>query len=123
METRTRVAELVPDELVIVWTSGDRNVALKMVFMYALNAAEKKWWKTIRLVVWGPSAHLLAEDEALRSRVAELKAAGVVLMACRSCAELYNVVPALSALGIDVQYMGGPLTGYLKDSRCRVMTF
>ena len=27
-----------PDKLMVLWTSGDRDVALKMVFMYTLNA-------------------------------------------------------------------------------------
>ena len=26
------------DKLVVVWTSGDREVALKMVFMYTINS-------------------------------------------------------------------------------------
>jgi hypothetical protein len=47
------------EKLVIVWTSGDREVALKMVFMYTLNAKTRAWWDDITLVVWGPSAKLL----------------------------------------------------------------
>lgn len=33
------------DELIILWTSGDKEVALNMVFMYALNSKLNKWWK------------------------------------------------------------------------------
>jgi len=112
-----------PDELVVVWTSGDRDVALKMVFMYVLNAALKGWWGKVSLVIWGPSAHLVATDPILRSKIVEMKTAGVQLLACQSCAEMYDVVLTLSSLGIDVKYMGEPLTGFLKDPRCRVMTF
>ena len=112
-----------PYELVVLWTSGDRDVALKMVFMYLLKAAEKKWWGRVSLVVWGPSAHLLATDLILRSKVVELKTAGVHLLACQTCAEEYDVVIRLSSLGIEVKYMGETLTGYLKDPRCKVLTF
>ncbi len=112
-----------PEELVVVWTSGDRDVALKMVFMYLENAQEKQWWKRVSLIVWGPSAHLLATDVILRSRIVEMKTAGIHLMACRTCAEMYDVVLTLSSLGIEVKLMGETLTGYLKDPRCRVMTF
>jgi hypothetical protein len=112
-----------PEELVVVWTSGDRDVALKMVFMYILNASEKKWWKRIHLIVWGPSAHLLATDLILRSKIVELKTAGIDLLACRTCAEMYDVVLTLSSLGIEVKLMGQPLTGFLKDPLCRVITF
>jgi hypothetical protein len=56
-----------PDELVVLWTSGDREVALKMVFMYAFNSRRFKWgWKNVTLVVWGPSAKLLSEDKELQ---------------------------------------------------------
>jgi hypothetical protein len=57
------------DQCVIVWTSGDREVALKMVFMYARNAKLKGWWKDVTLVVWGPSAKLLSQDEELQTAV------------------------------------------------------
>ena len=46
------------DKLVILWTSGDREVALKMVFMYAGNAPRHGWWDDITLIVWGPSTSL-----------------------------------------------------------------
>ena len=32
-----------PEELVVVWTSGDREVALKMAFMYTFNSKRFKW--------------------------------------------------------------------------------
>ena len=32
------------EKLVILWTSGDREVALKMVFMYTYNAKKYGWW-------------------------------------------------------------------------------
>ncbi len=31
------------DGLVVVWTSGDREVALEIVFMYTLNSKLKGW--------------------------------------------------------------------------------
>ncbi|MBW2077553.1 MAG: DsrE family protein, partial [Deltaproteobacteria bacterium] len=30
-----------PDTLVVLWSSGDREVATRMVFMYTLNAKRK----------------------------------------------------------------------------------
>ncbi|RLB28776.1 MAG: DsrE family protein, partial [Deltaproteobacteria bacterium] len=33
-----------PDTLVVLWSSGDREVATRMVFMYTLNAKRKGWW-------------------------------------------------------------------------------
>lgn len=112
-----------PDRLAILWTSGDREVALKMVFMYVHNAARKKWWNELTFIVWGPSTRLLSQDRELQEHIHEMKKEGVILQACRTCAEEYDVVPVLVGLGIDVKLMGEPLTRYLKDPRCRVMTF
>ena len=110
------------DTVVVVWTSADREVALKMVFMYSLNAKLKGWWNNVRFVVWGPSAKLLAEDKELQEKIEKMKSAGVVLEACKACADQYGVSPALEAMGIDVKFMGQPLTDYLK-SGLSVLTF
>jgi hypothetical protein len=105
----------VSDSLAVIWTSGDREVARKMVFMYTKNARLKDWWGRVRLVVWGPSAALLSTDRELQEELEELKAAGVELLACRACTDLYGVSDQLRSLGIDVIYMGRPLTDMLKS--------
>jgi hypothetical protein len=104
----------VSDSMVMVWTSGDREVAKKMVFMYSKNSRLKGWWGQVRLVVWGPSAQLLAVDQELQEELEDLQAAGVELLACKACADLYGVSDKLKALGIEVIYMGAPLTEMLK---------
>jgi hypothetical protein len=105
------------DSLVVLWTSGDREVALNMVFMYTLNAKRRKWWGDVRLIVWGPSAKLLSEDQELQGVIAQMREAGVILEACKACADRYGVSADLEQLGIDVRYMGIPLTEYLKEGR------
>ena len=90
----------------ILWTSGDREVALKMVFMYAYNCKKRGWMDTVRLLVWGPSAKLLSEDEELQEGLAGLKDVGVELYACKGCADLYGVSDKLSSLDINVMYTG-----------------
>jgi hypothetical protein len=104
----------VSDSLLVIWTSGDREVARKMVFMYTKNSRLKGWWGRVRLVVWGPSALLLTQDLELQEELEELKAAGVELLACKACADLYGVTDKLRTLGIEVIYMGQPLTEMLK---------
>ncbi len=103
------------DSLVVVWTSGDREVARKMVFMYTKNSRLQNWWARVRLVVWGASAPLLAVDRELQAELDDLKAAGVELLACKACADLYGVTGQLQALGVDVIFMGKPLTEMLKS--------
>ena len=98
----------------VLWTSGDRDVALKMVFMYTLNAKRRGWFDEVRLIVWGPSSKLLSEDDELQTEVAKMGEAGVELVACKACADMYGVSNRLESLGIDVKYMGVPLTEQLK---------
>ena len=50
------------DKLAVLWTSGDREVALKMVFMYTYNSKLQGWWEDVTLIIWGPSAKLLSMD-------------------------------------------------------------
>ena len=109
-------------KLGVVWTSGDRDVALKMVFMYTLNAKSRNWFDEVRLVVWGPSAKLLSVDEELQQEVAKMKEAGVELVACKACADSYGVSNKLEELGVEVKYMGVPLSDMLKQD-WKVVTF
>ena len=102
-------------KLAVLWTSGDRDVALKMVFMYTLNAKKQGWFDQVQLIVWGPSSKLLSVDEELQASVAEMKDAGVELTACKACADSYGVSEKLEALGIEVKYMGVPLTEMLQS--------
>jgi hypothetical protein len=47
---------------------------------------------------------------------------GIVVYACKACADQYGVADKLKELGIDVKYMGEPLTDFLK-SDAKVITF
>jgi len=110
------------EKLIVVWSTADKEVASKMVFMYTLNAKKFSWWQEITLIVWGPSARLLAEDLELQLTIREMRKAGIKLEACLACAESYRVDKKLADLGIDVKYMGEPLTTYLK-SGYKILSF
>ena len=105
------------NEIFILWTSGDRETALSMVFMYTLNSRLKGWWEDVTLIVWGASATLLAEDEELQEKVRQMIAAGVDVVACAACAEMFGVKEKLESLGIEVKGMGLPLTQLLKAGK------
>lgn len=110
------------DTLIILWTSGDPDVALKMVFMYAGASKSAGWWSHVHLIVWGPSSKLSSENIEIQKAIASLLEAGVVVEACKACANQYGVSEKLHKLGMDVKYMGKPLTEHLKAGR-RVITF
>ena len=110
------------DNLVVLWTSGDPEVAKKMVFMHVYNAKKAGWWKKITFIIWGPSSKLLAEDKELQSKIKDMKEVGIKLEACKACSDQYGVSDKLEALGVDVKYMGEPLTDYIKKDY-HVITF
>jgi hypothetical protein len=114
LQAQTTEQDMKNEELVVLWTSGDPEVASKMLFMYTYNAKKYGWWEEITLIVWGPSAKLLSEHNGLQDEIARMKDEGVVLKACKACADSYGVTPKLEELGIQVIYMGKELTEYLK---------
>ena len=111
-----------PSRLCVVWSSANPEVAMNVCFMYTLNAKKAGWFDTVHLVVWGPSAKLLAEDQALQAEVRAMQQVGVVTEACVVCARRYGVDDDLKKLGLDVKGMGRPLSDRLKDG-WKVITF
>ena len=102
------------DTLVVLWSSGDPEVAMKACLMYAHAAKKYNWFKEVILVVWGPSEKLLAENSILKDKVAAMKKDGVIVEACVACSNMYGVTNELKVCEVNVKGMGVPLTGYLK---------
>jgi hypothetical protein len=115
-------AEAQDSRLAVVWCSGDPEVAHRVCLMYCHNAKKQKWFDQVVLVVWGPSARLLAADKDLQAKVKSMMLDGVQVQACVVCADSYGVSEPLHALGIEVKGMGPPLTAMLKQG-WKVLTF
>jgi hypothetical protein len=107
-------AESPGDTLVVLWTSGDRDVAEKVALMYTHAAAVNHWFAHVILIVWGPSANLLAGNSELQDKIAAMIDSGIQVQACVVCADSYGVSDKLRETGIEVIGMGRPLTNYLK---------
>ena len=90
--------------------------------MYKLNAKKAGWFDVVHLVVWGPSAKLLAEDQAIQAEVKAMQKVGIVTEACVVCARRYGVDDDLNDLDLDVKGMGKPLSDRLKAG-WKVITF
>lgn len=110
------------DKLVVLWTSDDPMVAERVALMYTHAAKTAGWFSEVTLIVWGPSAKLIAENIKLQEKLRAMQKDGVVIEACVACANAYGVVEDLKRLGYDVKGMGKPLTDYLK-SGAKVVTF
>jgi hypothetical protein len=110
------------NKLNVLWTTSERDVALRMIFIYLLDAKSMGWWDEITLIIWGPSAKLLAEDRLIQREVDFLLQSGITVIACQGCTEAYGVTEKISSLGIDVKFMGEPLTAILKSDE-KFVTF
>lgn len=104
----------VKDSLCIIWSSPDPEVADNLAFMYAHNSLKRLWWGQVRLIIWGPSARLAAENAHIQGRLRDMMADGVEVWACRACADNYGVSDKLEAVGAKVTYVGQPFTDMLK---------
>lgn len=102
------------DTLVVLWSSGDPDVAEKACLMYAHAAKRNSWFKEVILIVWGPSEKLLAENALLKEKISAMKKDGVIVEACVACSNMYGVTSDLKVCEVDVKGMGVPLTRYLK---------
>ncbi len=110
------------DNMFVIWSSADPEVASKLVFMYTRNSMLRGWWSRVRLIIWGPSAKLLAENEDLQDEIIGVAKDGVEILAYKRCADDFGVTEKLESLGIEVIYMGAPTTEMLKAG-WRQMTF
>ena len=122
MNGTRQAAAAEPSKIMILWTSGDRDVAIKMVYMYAYNAKKQGWWDEVRFVIWGPSSLLLSVDKELQDYLKKMQEEGVIIEACQACADMYGVTDKLTAMGVDVKYMGKPITEMIKSGYA-TMTF
>jgi hypothetical protein len=107
-------ANAASDTLVVLWSSGDPEVAEKACLMYTGAAKKYGWFKEVVLIVWGPSEKLLAENTMLKNKIASMKKDGVIIEACVACSNMYGVTNDLKVCEVDVKGMGVPLTKYLK---------
>jgi hypothetical protein len=110
-------------KLMVVWTSGDPDVADKVCLMYAHAAKKYGWFAEVHLVVWGPSQRLLVGDPTIQTKVKAMQEDGVVVEACIACATKLGLVDQIRSLGYEVKGMGKPLTAALKDPGTEVITF
>jgi len=110
------------DKLLIVWSSGEIEVAKKLVLLYGSVILPRGYWDQAHLMVWGPSAKLLAENSELQAMVAKVIESGVKASVCVVCSDDYGVTEKLRAMGIEPTHTGEFLTQALK-SDWKVVTF
>ena len=105
------------EELLVLWTTDNIGTCLNMVLMYTKNAKIKGWWNDVTLLIWGASSKLVAENFEIQDYIQVLLKAKVRVIACKKCAENYNIVEQLESQGIEVFYTGQLLTDWIKEEK------
>ena len=111
------------NKLTVLWYSDDPMVAERVALMYTGVAKQFGLFEDVSVIIWGPSAKLVAENKEIQVQLKTMMDNGVKLNACITCANMYGVTDQLKALGINVDIMGAPLTNALKASDTSVLTF
>lgn len=110
------------NKLLIIWSSADEEVAKKLILLYGSVMLPRGYWDEATIMIWGPSAKLLAEDEELQERVKTVMQTGVKFNVCVVCSDDYGVSQKLQDIGVELTHTGEMLTNALQ-SDYKVITF
>jgi hypothetical protein len=106
----------------VLWTTEEKEVAVKVVFPYLINGMANGWWDEMNLIVWGPSVRLVLNDPEIEALLTEVMESNVTVEACRLCTDLYGATGFFQEMGATVRYVGPTLTASIKAGE-KVITF
>ena len=110
------------NKLLMVWSTEEVEVAKKMVLLYSSVILPRGYWDEAHLMIWGPSARALAENEELQVMLNTVQESGVETSACVVCSDDYGVSGKLESLGVKTIHTGEFLTHALQNE-WKVVTF
>jgi hypothetical protein len=108
--------------LVIIWSSADKEVALKAALAFALNSKLNGWMQDVTVLAWGPSVQLLAKDKEIQNVFTYLRQAGVIVLVDKKCVEEYQANKEMEILKLEVKSLGKTLTTFIQQKRT-ILTF
>ena len=109
------------NKLIILWTTDNEITIKNMLFMYAKNAKIHHWFDEVKIVIWGASSHLLANNKSIQNELQDLLHAGVEAVACLACSENLGITQLIKDFGIELKYVGEDLSQLLK-SDAKILT-
>jgi len=110
------------NNLLIVWTNGDIEVANKFPLLYSSVILDRGYWETAHLMLWGPSILLAKNNPQIQEQLKKIQKTGVKMSACIVCVEDFEATSILEELNIEITHTGELLTSALKDDTYAVMT-
>ncbi len=106
---------MIMNRVFMILSTADKVVHEELSFPYAYNSLKQGWMDQVRIILWGPTEKLAAEDTEFQELVNAWLVAGVEVIACKACSDNFGVSDKLEEIGINVQYVGTLVTEMLKD--------
>lgn len=101
-------------KLNILWTTTNKDTIFNMISMYSITSLKQGLWTEIRIIIWGGSVKLLAEDVQVQTVVSEMLNAGIEIVVCNTSSDRYDVTEKLVEMGVKVEYLKDSFTELLK---------
>jgi hypothetical protein len=118
--------EQMTQNVLVIISSGEEAVDKALTgMMYALNVKKSKWLDDVNVIFFGPSERMIAKADSnsqVGAYLKQLMEQGITPVACRAIAERENLGNNLSALGLNVEYVGHIISSYIKKDY-QVLTF
>ena len=92
-------------KVLIIISSTDREV-IWTALLYARSAIAGDWMGSTKVIIWGPSSKIIAEDIELQDDVRQIIYLGERVYVCKACSDKYRASDKLEGLGCDVVYVG-----------------
>lgn len=114
---------MAKENLLIVISTDNRDSILKFPLLYGGVSIPRGYWKRVHVMFWGASILCAKNDDVIREKVQNMMNDHVEFSSCIVCAQEYEAVDALEAIGITCNHTGELLTSALQnDDAWAVMT-
>lgn len=101
-------------KVLIIISSSDREV-IWTALLYARSAIAGDWVGSTKVIIWGPSSKVIAQDIELQDDVRQIIELGEKVYVCKACSDKYMASEKLEELGCDVIYVGAISSEFIKD--------
>ena len=110
------------ENLLIVISTDNAESIMKFPLLYGGVSLPREYWKRVHVMFWGASIMQAKTNKEIRTKVSDMQKVGVEFSSCIVCAEEYDAVPMLDAIGIVCNHTGELLTEALQDDSWSVLT-
>jgi len=109
-------------KLLIVISTDNAESIMKFSLLYGGVSLPRGYWEKVHVMFWGASITQVRDNQSIREKVQVIQKDGVEFSSCIVCAQEYEAVESLEAIGILCNHTGELLTEALKNDEWSVLT-